>query len=314
MPLMFHELQGGFMRVGKFGWMFLCFIATAAQAAVPVSFTYQGSLKQNGTPVNSACSIELRLTNADGTQTYWTTGAQSVQVKDGLYRVELLPTGVDWAALDPYIETRVAGTLLLPREKMTSAPYALMARELSAGATAPYALMAKELSSGATASYALRAKELAPGATAAYSLAAAYAMTASTLTANANVAGNISIAGHTKTSGRIYPDTEMDGWGGLGKAMGASSGTTPLSFVISGGGLLMVYSVRTGTWHNEKLWFIGASSTDSQAALLANVGSGGDPDFTLSIRPNYGPSWSHTVTITPAGSLQYFAAFWLKIY
>ncbi len=104
--------------------------------AAPTSIVYQGSLKQSGTLVNGTIPIIFNITNADGSQVYWTSGAQSVTVKEGLYRVELAPTGVDWENVDPYIETRVNGTLLLPREKMSNAPYALAAKDLTAGATA----------------------------------------------------------------------------------------------------------------------------------------------------------------------------------
>src|SRR5262245_32070460 len=80
-----------------------------AWVAFPTSVVYQGSLKQSGTPVNATASIEFRITNSDGSQLYWTSGAQSVQVKDGLYRVELSPTGINWSTIDPYIEMRVSG-------------------------------------------------------------------------------------------------------------------------------------------------------------------------------------------------------------
>lgn len=112
------------------------FLASVATAAVPGSFIYQGSLKQNGALVNGTVAIQILLTDADGNQVYWPGPVQSVPVKEGLYRVELAPTGVDWANVDPYIETRVNGAKLLPREKLSSSPYALLAKDLAPGATA----------------------------------------------------------------------------------------------------------------------------------------------------------------------------------
>ncbi len=131
------------MRGMKFTWTLVFILAAGiisfsapARAAVPVSFTYQGSLKQNGSPVNGTYSIEIRLTSADGNVLYWSSGPVSVPVKDGLYRVELTPTGIDWATATPYVETRVANTILLPREKLTSTPYAQLAKDLDANAVA----------------------------------------------------------------------------------------------------------------------------------------------------------------------------------
>lgn len=109
--------------------------AREAHAVVPSSFTYQGSLKQNGALVNGSYPIEIRITNAAGTEVYWTSGAQNTTIAEGLYRMNLNPTGVDWVNKEPYIETRVDGITLLPREKITSSPYAFVARELTAGTT-----------------------------------------------------------------------------------------------------------------------------------------------------------------------------------
>lgn len=112
----------------------LSFISPAA--AAPTSIVYQGSLKQNGTPVNGTYPMVFNITNADGSQVYWTSGSTPTVIKEGLYRIELTPTNVSWETIDPYIETRVNGAVLLPREKVSSAPYALIAKDLSPGATA----------------------------------------------------------------------------------------------------------------------------------------------------------------------------------
>lgn len=105
-------------------------------AAFPAQFTYQGSLKHNGALVNGTYPMEFRLTNSDGSQTYWTSGVQNISVQEGLYRVELSPTSVTWGNVEPYVQVSVNGNVLLPREKLNSAPYALIAKELAPGATA----------------------------------------------------------------------------------------------------------------------------------------------------------------------------------
>ncbi len=111
--------------------------------AIPQSLTYQGSLKQNGVVVNGTQSMIFNITNADGSQLYWTSGPMAVPVQEGLYRVELTPT-VNWATIDPYIETRIAGSVLLPREKLATTPYAVVANT---------ALMAKDLVRGPGGTY-----------------------------------------------------------------------------------------------------------------------------------------------------------------
>lgn len=105
-------------------------------AAFPSQFTYQGSLKQNGAPVNGTYPLEFSLTNSDGSQIYWTSGVQNISIQEGLYRVDLSPTGVEWSGVEPYLQLTVNGNILLPREKLTASPYALTARELTDGAVA----------------------------------------------------------------------------------------------------------------------------------------------------------------------------------
>ena len=39
--------------------------------AVPPTITYQGTIKQQGVPVNGTLPMSFRLTNSDGTQVFW---------------------------------------------------------------------------------------------------------------------------------------------------------------------------------------------------------------------------------------------------
>jgi hypothetical protein len=105
----------------------------AAWGAFPAQFTYQGSLKQNGALVNGTYPMEFRICDAGGGTVYWTSGVQNVQVQEGLYRVELAPTNISFGHLEPYIQVSVNGNVLLPREKLNSAPYAIVAKELAIG-------------------------------------------------------------------------------------------------------------------------------------------------------------------------------------
>jgi hypothetical protein len=67
--------------------------ACAAYGATPLgtAFTYQGHLKQNGTPVNDTCDFEFSLFEDAGgvTQVGSTQIVVDVPVVDGLFTVEL---------------------------------------------------------------------------------------------------------------------------------------------------------------------------------------------------------------------------------
>ena len=101
--------------------------------SVPNQITYQGTLKQVGLPATGTYIMQFRLTNADGTTQYWTSGDVSVSVNNGLFSTLLNPTA-DWQNLSPYIEVSVAGQVLTPREPVTSNAYALMSQSVVDGA------------------------------------------------------------------------------------------------------------------------------------------------------------------------------------
>src|SRR4051812_25137471 len=87
----------------------VCVVVLGSVNAAPTSIVYQGSLKQNGALVNGTYPMIFTITNADGSQAYWTSGSVPVVVQEGLYRADLAPGTLDWASIDPYIETRVNG-------------------------------------------------------------------------------------------------------------------------------------------------------------------------------------------------------------
>src|SRR4051794_17126972 len=90
--------------------------APGSLQAIPNSITYQGSLKEKGLPANGNREMIFRLTNADGTQVYWSSPMTPVTVTNGLFAAHISPTSVDWQNVTPYIEVSVQGQLLLPRE------------------------------------------------------------------------------------------------------------------------------------------------------------------------------------------------------
>ncbi|MDI6756509.1 MAG: hypothetical protein QME32_00635, partial [Endomicrobiia bacterium] len=127
-----------------------------AQAATPQSFNYQGRLKKDGKPASDFRWFEFRLTNADGSQAYWTSGSTRIYVTNGLFRYTIGPIeSLDWGsmAVEPYIEVKVGESspdnLLLPRERLLSSPYAIYAASATyslASDTAAYAQNSAALS------------------------------------------------------------------------------------------------------------------------------------------------------------------------
>lgn len=100
-------------------------------AAQGVTLSYQGQLKQSGTPYNGLVDLEFRLFDSlsGGAQVGLTQNFSDVPVEDGLFQVPL-----DFSVLDfrdnpfgLYAEMRVDGTLITPRQRLTAAPYAAFA-------------------------------------------------------------------------------------------------------------------------------------------------------------------------------------------
>ena len=106
-------------------------------AMLGTAFTYQGQLKEDGSPVNGTCDFQFKLYDAqsDGTQVGSTQTKTNVNVSNGLFTVQL-DFGSDVFTGDArWLEVAVrcpAGsgsyTTLTPRQALTAAPYALYAK------------------------------------------------------------------------------------------------------------------------------------------------------------------------------------------
>lgn len=106
-----------------------------ATAQVPESFTVQGLLTQpDGTPVDGTVTIAAKLYNAEkGGLVLWENYEQQVQVTKGVYEIILADYGLDFLPFDQslWLELNVGGTVLSPRTRLRSAPYALGVRGMS---------------------------------------------------------------------------------------------------------------------------------------------------------------------------------------
>ncbi|MBI5743146.1 MAG: hypothetical protein HY952_01220 [Elusimicrobia bacterium] len=102
------------------------FGAGTAAAEVPVKFTYQGNLRQNGFLVNGSRSMVFRIYDSStSTTALWTSGVYNVQLSTGVFRVTLEPALSDWQAGNLWLELEVAGVRMSPREEVTSSPYSV---------------------------------------------------------------------------------------------------------------------------------------------------------------------------------------------
>ena len=109
---------------------------SAAQEKVGTGFTYQGFLKDGGSPANGAYDFEFWLYDTDGGGTLMggPVTADDVVVADGLFTV-LLDFGADpFAGGARWLEIRMRPgastepyTTLVPRQALTSVPTALYA-------------------------------------------------------------------------------------------------------------------------------------------------------------------------------------------
>ncbi len=107
----------------------------AVQAALGTAFTYQGSLKKSGQPVNTTCSFQFSLWDAltSGSQKGATQTVNSVAVQAGVFTVQL-DFGNQFTGDARWLQTAVqcAGdggfTTLNPRQPLNAVPYALSLR------------------------------------------------------------------------------------------------------------------------------------------------------------------------------------------
>jgi len=125
--------------------------AQSAGAAAPNLLTYQGRLKESGLAVTGNRAVEIFLCDAETAGTCVTSDPQPVAVVNGLFRSTFtVPGTVDLAAGGWWLEIKVAGVTLTPRERLTSTTFALYAA--TASFVADGSITDAKLASGISAS------------------------------------------------------------------------------------------------------------------------------------------------------------------
>jgi endosialidase-like protein len=118
-----------------------------AQTPLGTVFTYQGQLKQSGSPANGSFSMVFKLFDAAtlgnqvGPTLFFTGmfGTPLVSVTNGLFAVQL-DFGAVYNGDKRWLEITVGGTTLAPRQELTAAPYARFS-------AAPWATAGADISS-----------------------------------------------------------------------------------------------------------------------------------------------------------------------
>jgi hypothetical protein len=105
---------------------------SVAEAAVPLKFTYQGNIRQNGFLVNGQREMAFRVyDSSDSLVPLWSSAEMDVAVSTGVFQVGLEPVIGDWEDGNLWLEIVIEGNALSPREELTSAPYAINSLMLS---------------------------------------------------------------------------------------------------------------------------------------------------------------------------------------
>ena len=99
------------------------------------SFSYQGQLRNAGEPFTGIADLEFRLFDQliDGTEIGSVQSLVDVPIENGLFQVELDFGAAAFDGSDRFLEISIDGSPLIPRQKVTATPYALLATGLASG-------------------------------------------------------------------------------------------------------------------------------------------------------------------------------------
>ncbi len=122
-------------------WIFLFAVSIAAQTT---AFNYQGKLNDGGNPANATFQMEFKLFDAlaDGNQIGATVANSSISVVQGVFAVSLDFGANAFTDADRFLEISVkrnAGdpfTVLTPRQKILSVPFAIKSKSSDTAITA----------------------------------------------------------------------------------------------------------------------------------------------------------------------------------
>jgi len=115
-------------RIATF--LILITLGSASLCAMPLQINFQGTLKQQGVPVNTTENMQFSFVDGSGNQIPGTTviPMANVQVTNGLFAVQLpVDPTINWQAYTPYIRVLVNGQTLSPDQPLNANLYAVAA-------------------------------------------------------------------------------------------------------------------------------------------------------------------------------------------
>jgi Chaperone of endosialidase len=120
------------MRIVEIVLLAVAIAVTQAHAQTDTTFTYQGSLMNNGSPANGSYSMRFKLYDslAGGSQVGSTVTFISQSVAEGLFAVELDFGAQAFSTEQHWLEIIIDGNTLSPRVAMTGTPYSVQTRGL----------------------------------------------------------------------------------------------------------------------------------------------------------------------------------------
>lgn len=104
------------------------FFPSRLLAEVPVKFTYQGNIRQQGILVSGNRNMNFSIYDSSySTTALWSGPGYNVSISTGVFRVVLEPniSPSQWNSSELWLEIEIEGNKLSPREQITSSIYAI---------------------------------------------------------------------------------------------------------------------------------------------------------------------------------------------
>jgi len=105
-------------------------VASSLAWATPSQITFQGTLKQDGVPVNTTKNMQFNFVDGSGATIPGTSpvSVANVQVTNGLFAVQLpLDPSIPWEQYTPFIQVLVEGQTLSPNQPLNANLFAVAA-------------------------------------------------------------------------------------------------------------------------------------------------------------------------------------------
>lgn len=233
--------------------------APASQAALP--FTYQGLLEQSGTPFNGNVNLEFRLYDAPsgGVQHGNTVSLNAWPVSDGLLNADLdFGNAVIPSAFSRWIEVRVNGNALVPRQAVMPAPLADSAQSLVGRGVANIAPASGQVLTWSGTSWMPQT----PAAGSNYSAGAGLTLTGTTFSVNFGGSGLANTAARSDHhhAGAQWTST-------------AAEHTLILGNETTTGGRAALYASHTGTGAPTAFGVVGEATSSANAIGVVGRGA-----------------------------------------